>query len=435
MGKARPALAALFLLVLQACSAAGQPAPRGGDDDDGSTGGVDDEESGRRTPTSPGDTDDPSRPPTTDDRIACAGGPIPAIDTSTLDPFFTEQMAAAKVPGLAVAVVGGGRIKWAKGYGFANVAEKKPVTTDTLFMLASVSKSVTAAALMQLIEDPARGLSLDQDIAAKLPFSVRNPRFATTPITYRMLLTHTASLIDSNYYWSIAAPDPLTQGDHPTSLLDFEKTYVMRNDSWSQSRPGTTYSYSNTGAALIGLLVERISGKNLQDYTKASIFDRIGMKESSWFLRGLDPSHIAMPYDGTPLAPQGHYGYPDYPAGQLRTSVTQLARFLLVLAGKGQCGVRLLKESTVAEMGKAQIPAIEPGQGLVLYRDTKGGTTALGHNGGDVGVSTDMFFDPATGNGYVLLSNGSTNTTGTTAAQNAMAAMNDELMQLAKSLP
>jgi CubicO group peptidase (beta-lactamase class C family) len=433
MGKARTALAALFLLALQACSAVSQTAPRGGDDDEnGTTGGAAEEQTSGRTP--PGESDDPSRPPSTDDAVACAGGPIPAIDTSALDPFFTQQMATAKVPGLAVAVVGGGKIKWAKGYGFANVGEKKPVTTDTLFMLASVSKSVTATALMQLIEDPARGLSLDQDINAKLPFSVRNPRFAMTPITYRMLLTHTASLIDSNYYWSIAEPTPLTQGDYPTSLLDFEKTYVVRNDSWSPSRPGTTYSYSNTGAALIGLLVERISGKNLQDHTKAAIFDRIGMKESSWFLRGLDPSHVAMPYDGTPLAPQGHYGYPDYPAGQLRTSVTQLARFLLVLAGKGQCGVRLLKESTVAEMGKAQIPAIEPGQGLILYSDTKGGTKALGHNGGDVGVSTDMFFDPASGNGYVLLSNGSTNTSGTATARNAMAAMNDKLMQLARSL-
>lgn len=426
--------AAVFLLFLQACSAVSQAPAREEDPENG--GDVDSEDSDSTSRPRPAPGDDETNPPTTpDSTAACAGGPLPNVDTSALDPFFTQQMAAAKVPGLAVAVVGGGKIKWAKGYGYANVAEKKAVTPDTLFMLASVSKSVTAAALMQLIEDPAKGLSLDQDINGKLPFSVRSTRFPTTPITYRMLLTHTASLIDSNYYWSIAMPEPLTQGDHPTSLLDFEKTYVARNDSWSQSRPGTTYAYSNTGAALIGLLVERISGKNLQDYTKANIFDPIGMKESSWFLKGLDASHIAIPYDGNPLAPQSHYGYPDYPAGQLRTSAKQLARFLLVFAQKGQCGVRLLKEATVAEIGKPQIPAIEPGQGLIWYFDTKGGTQALGHNGGDVGVSTDMFFDPSTGNGYLLLSNGSTNTSGTQAAQNAMAAMNDKLMQLAKTLP
>lgn len=430
---ARVGIGAILLVVLQACGAP-SVAKQDAKDRTG-TGGdeVDDRGGDRDTPSD--DSEAPSSPAGPGTGAGCADGPLPTVDTTAIDPFFTQHMKTANVPGAAVAVIGGGRIKWAKGYGYANVAEKKPVTTDTLFMLASVSKAVTAAALMQLVEDKSRGLTLDQDINAKLPFTVRSPRFPSTPITYRMLLTHTASLIDSNTYWSIAMPTPLTQGDHPTPLLDFEKSYVVRNDSWSQARPGTAYSYSNTGAALIGLLVERISGKNLQDYTKANVFDRLGMKESSWFLRGLDASHIAVPYDGAPLAPQGHYGYPDYPAGQLRTSVTQLSRFLLAFAQKGKCGTRILEEATVAEIGKPQIPSIEPSQGLVWYVDNKGGRNALGHNGGDVGVSTDMFFDPATGNGYVLLANGSTNTSGSATAQNAMKAMNDELMQLSTTLP
>ncbi len=89
-------------------------------------------------------------------------------------------------------------------------------------------------------------------------------------------------------------------------------------------------------------------------------------------------------------------------------------------------------------MRKVQVPAIDQSQALLWYYDTKGGTQVLGHNGGDKGVSTDMFFDPATGSGYVLLSNGSTNTTGTTAAQGAMDAMNAmdaKLLELSKTLP
>jgi CubicO group peptidase (beta-lactamase class C family) len=366
---------------------------------------------------------------------SCAPGPAGIVDTSALDPFFTAQMQAAKVPGLSVAVVGGGRIKWAKGYGLADIAQNKPVTTDTVFMLASVSKTVTAVALMQLVEDPARGLSLDQDIDGKLPFTVRNPRFPSMPITYRMLLTHTSSLIDSDAYWALAEPDPLPQGDSPIPLLGFDRSYVAKADSWSTSAPGTAFSYSNTGASITGLLVETISGMNLQAYAKAHVFEPLGMNESSFFLRDLDVSHIAMPYDGTPPVAQGHYGYPDYPDGQMRTSAPQLARFLLMFAQKGQCGQRLLKEATVATMETVQLPAVDPGQGIIWYYDTKAGTRVLGHRGGDKGVSTDMFFDPASGSGYVLLSNGSTNTSGTPAEQAAMDAMNEKLLALSKTLP
>ena len=428
---ARVASAAILLsLALAACSSAPTALPHAG-------------AKSNRTPTTgdapSGASADPGAaaagPAASPSAASCAADPVPAIDTSSLDPFFTAQMQAAKVPGLSVAVVGGGRIKWAKGYGLADIAQNKPVTTDTVFMLASVSKTVTAVALMQLIEDPARGLSLDQDINGKLPFSVRNPRFPSTPITYRMLLTHTSSLIDSDAYWTIAEPDPLPQGDSPIALLGFDRDYVARSDSWSTSAPGTAYSYSNTGASITGLLVETISGMNLQVYAKAHVFDPLGMKESSFFLRDLDVTHIAMPYDGTPPVAQGHYGYPDYPDGQLRTSAPQLARFLLMFAQKGQCGQRLLKEATVTAMETVQLPAVDPLQGLIWYYDTKAGTNVLGHRGGDKGVSTDMFFDPSTGSGYVLLSNGSTNTSGTPTEQAAMDAMNEKLLELAKTLP
>src|SRR5262249_19530269 len=104
---------------------------------------------------------------------ACGEESTSPVDTGGLDPFFTAKMKAAGAPGLAVAAIGGGKIKWIKGYGLANIEENRPVTKDTLFMLASVSKSITAVALMSLIQDPSRGLSLDQDVDDKLPFKVR----------------------------------------------------------------------------------------------------------------------------------------------------------------------------------------------------------------------------------------------------------------------
>jgi hypothetical protein len=171
----------------------------------------------------------------------------------------------------------------------------------------------------------------------------------------------------------------------------------------------------------------------LQDYSKAAIFDRIGMTESSWFLRGLDPSHIAMPYDSS-LHPIGHYGYPNYPAGQLRTSAPQLARFLLMFAQNGQCGQRVLQERTVKEMSTRQFADVETDQGLIWFYESRGATTVLGHNGEDQGMSTDMYFDPTTGNGYVLLANAAVRSDKNVAQEAAFAAMGDKLMELANTL-
>jgi CubicO group peptidase (beta-lactamase class C family) len=352
------------------------------------------------------------------------------VDTTDLDPFFAEKMAATGAPGMAVVVVGGGKIKWKKGYGLANVEEQRPVTPDTLFMLASISKTVTAVSLMSLLEDGSRGITLDSDVNEKLPFSVRNPQFEDTAITYRMLLTHSSSLIDSDAYNS----NPELPGDSAIPLLQFERDYVAQDDSWSEDAPGTAYSYSNTGASLAGLLAEQISGKDLQTYAKAAIFDKLGMPESSYFLKGLDQSHIAMPYSHG--EPQGFFGYPDYPDGQLRTSATQLAHFLLMLIGKGECGgQRVLAAETIAEMEKPQIPDVDPTQGLILFTEDVGGTTVMGHDGADMGVSTDMFFDPSTGNGYIVLTNGSANYDGSDDERAALTAINEKLLELARTLP
>jgi CubicO group peptidase (beta-lactamase class C family) len=382
--------------------------------------------------TAPPDTSATAEP--TAPVTVCGGQPDTTLDTTSLDGILTTNMKAAGFPGMSVALIGDGKVKWAKGYGFA-VEEERRATPDTLFMLASISKAVTAVALMQLMEDPSRGLSLDQDIDDHLAFPVRNPNFPDTPITYRMLLTHTSGLIDSqNGYWDIEEPTPLNPGDSPIPLGDFLRGYVARPDSWANTEPGGKYAYANTGASLLGLIVETLTSSNLQDYSKKNIFDRIGMNESSFFLRGLDLTHVAMPYD-TALKPIGQYGYPNYPAGQLRTSATQLARFLLMFAGNGSCdGQQLLKDSTIADMKALQFPDVVTDQGLIWFYDKRGGKRVFGHNGDDAGVSTDMFYDPQTGKGYVLLANGSARLDNDAAKQKAMTNISDQLMKLTDTL-
>jgi CubicO group peptidase (beta-lactamase class C family) len=390
---------AVAWLALAACSAGG----RGADDGApaGDTGRAHDAGGGAAARDGAEPASDGGAPATSPDGADDYDGAF--VDTKEVDDYLTAQMHAALATGIAVAIVKGGHVGWAKGYGLADISSGRPATPDTLFELASVSKTVVSVALMHLFEDPARGVSLDDDVNAKLPFRVQNPRFPGTAITYRMLLTHTSSLVDG------AILDvPPTQGDAPTSLRDWLADAVGRDDAWSSSAPNTTYAYSNTAVSLAGYLVEVISGKNLQDYSATEIFAPLGMTETSFFLRGLDPTHIAQPYEfvNNAFQAQGLYGFPDYPDGQLRTSARQLARFLVMFEQHGALGgTRILSAATVDEMRRLQLPSVAADQGLVWYYGYDGPTRILGHNGAYLGISTDMWFDPATGAGYVLLTN------------------------------
>jgi CubicO group peptidase (beta-lactamase class C family) len=337
---------------------------------------------------------------------------------------------------MAIALVKNGRVGWSKGFGLADIDAKRPVTPDTLFMLASVSKTITSVALMHLFEDPALHVSLDEDVNGRLPFPVRNPSFPDKPITLRMLLTHTSSF---DGVLGLENVENTVDGDPTISLHDYVAAAVAKSASWSSAEPGTAYSYSNIAITLVGYLVEAISGISLEAYCHEAIFKPLQMNETSWFLRGLDQTHIAMPYEFTQglFQPQGQYGVPFYPATELRTSVTQLARFLMMFAGRGQYqGARVLQAATIDEMSRAQIPAIDPNQGLVWFREPLGNVTVLGHSGGYFGVGTEMWFDSTTGSGYVLLSNGGDMLTGYSDAvvNDAWAALNKKLITLAESL-
>ncbi len=367
--------------------------------------------------------------PATDNGFRGASGKWINVD----DSFFLDRLNTARAPGAAVALVKDARVVWSKGYGYADATARRAATPDTRFMLASISKTVVAVALMQLLERDPRGLSvLGADVQFGLPFSFRNPAYPNVPITFRMLMTHRWSMVDGPFFENFT----FVQGDSPVPLASFLGDYGPDAGNWSKAAPGTESSYSNAGATMLGYLVERLSGMNLQEYCTSFVFGPLGMKESSWFLAGLDPNHIAMPYEferGV-FNPQGLYGFPDYPDGQLRTSAVQLARFLMMFSGDGALnGARLLQPATVAEMKRPQVAPPNDHQGLVFYGIDVGPVRLLGHNGSYDGVSTDMWFDPATRSGYILLTNGGAYLHGTTAENDAMIEINDKLLELALS--
>ncbi len=354
-----------------------------------------------------------------------------------LHEFITERLQMAHIPGMSAAIVKDGEILWTGAYGWSLINGSE-ATNDTLFQLASVSKTMIAIAVMQLWEDGL--IDLDADINQYLPFNVVNPLASNIPITPRMLLTHTSSIrdswqiMDSLYVWGI---------DSPVSLEQFMEDYLTRrgnfynpDTNFYNDKPGTTYHYSNIGSTLAAYLVELITEIPFDRYCDLFIFSPLGMSETSWRLANVDLTRLAMPYKyqrgffqdypvtlfkypeysgNSPdfaifhngYTPYGFYTYPDYPDGLLKTTAPQLARFLAMFMQQGELnGIKILQKETVEEICRIQNPDIDPCQGLIWHYKKLSDWALLGHSGGDLGVATKMFFRPDDGIGVILLMNG-----------------------------
>ena len=138
-----------------------------------------------------------------------------------LDRFILEGMKKAKVPGLAATVVKEGKVLWTGAYGWANLEQKIPVPNETLFQIASVSKPVTACAMMQLVEQGK--LTLDADINEAPPFPVRNPKHPKVPITLNHLLPHTSRIRDN---WNLLEDTWVKTDDFPKPLGESLAAYL-----------------------------------------------------------------------------------------------------------------------------------------------------------------------------------------------------------------
>lgn len=334
--------------------------------------------------------------------------------SSAVDNYILDEMNAENAPGMATLIVKDGEIVWVNAYGLADVGANVPVTDSTVFMLASISKVFTGTALMHLFENGQ--MDLDEDINNYLPFDIDVPGFESDSITFRQLMTHTASIADG------AAMDGYySNGDPTITLPDVIERYFSTsgadynaNQNFSTDVPGTAYEYSNMGTALAGYMVEAVSGTDFSEYCNTHIFDKLCMNNTSWYLAQFDTNDVARPYQwiGGQYEPYAHYGFADYPDGQLRSNILDLANFLIAVMQDGSFnGQQLLSGASINEMLTPQIPSLDATQGLNWYQEeiylTGGGTVQVwGHNGGESGVSTDMYINPNNNIGVAVLSNG-----------------------------
>ncbi|MFZ6029001.1 MAG: serine hydrolase domain-containing protein [Chloroflexota bacterium] len=335
--------------------------------------------------------------------------PIPA----DFDAAVRQQMEAAKLPGVALGVIEDNQLVFAKGYGEANIAEGRPVTPVTTFQIASVSKLVTGAALMRLYDQGKFGL--DDDIDAYLPFSVRNPRYPAIPITFRMLLAHTSSIADgpsynATYTLGKSEDSPIALGEYLLEYFTPAGKYYDIRKNFTRNQPGSAYEYSNTGFALVGYLIEQITGMPFDRFCEQEVFTPLGMASTHWLYRDVDEAHWAMPYRYDVLQrgylPLGAYSFATYPDGALKTSINDFARFLIPFTngGKTAGGEIFLQAATVAEMLRVQYPQSGEMTGLAWHVDVEG--VQFQHTGSDPGITTMVVLKPAERLALITFTNG-----------------------------
>ena len=340
------------------------------------------------------------------------------LDSTQLESIINARMAIYHIPGLsALITTKEDGIIWKQNYGSANIALNQPVEDSTMFLIASVSKTVVATAIMQFWE--ADSFDLDDNINDYLDsFQVHIPSYPNDTITFRMIMNHTSSIKD-NWSWL----DLLTIcGDSPVPLDAFlinyftpGGTYYNQYSNFRNSPPGTVYEYSNVAICLLAYIVERFSGIPFDQYCQENIFNPLDMHRTSWFLDGLDTTAIATPYlwSGNQYIPYCHYGSPDYPDGQLRTTKIDLEHFMAAYMNWGIFNsARILDSATVdlilSDHLGYPIPVYGDIQGLVWYKSAElNNRWPWGHHGGWLGCRTAMFFQQDEQWGIILFMNSS----------------------------
>lgn len=318
---------------------------------------------------------------------AADGGPL---YETFVDSLFADFNAPAS-PGAAVLVAVDGKVLVSKGYGFADLESRTPVTPHTNFRLASVTKQFTAMATMLLVQE--KKLRLDETLTDIFPdFPAYGKR-----VTVRHLLTHTGGLHDYEDF----VPD-----SQATQVLDADVLRQMMKLDSTDFAPGSRFSYSNTGYAMLAMIVEKRSGVRFADFLKTRIFDRVGM-----------PWTLAREEGRTPVQRRA-YGYSRRDGAWLRTdqsstsavlgdggiysSVSELYRWSNALETR-----ELLGDSLRAMIFRRGVHADTLGSdyGFGWYLENRHGLSRTRHTGSSIGFRNAIIRYPSIRATIIVLTN------------------------------
>jgi CubicO group peptidase (beta-lactamase class C family) len=299
-----------------------------------------------------------------------------------LDGLMPAQLEREDIAGVVVAVVKGGKVVLEKGYGFADVAKRRPVSAeDTLFRPGSTSKLFTWTSVMQQVEKGK--LELDRDVNDYLDFKIP-PAFGK-PITLRNIMTHTSGFEESGK--ELFVPDAA----HIRPLGEYLRTHIPARIF----PPGTTPAYSNYATAIAGYIVERVSGKPFEQYVADNIFKPLGMNRTT-FVQPLPETLQPLMSSGYLRASQDAKPFEfvqGFPAGSVSTTAADMCRFMEAQLDDGRFGsVKILRPETAKLMHSRQFAA-DPrlnGMALGFYEESRNGRRIIGHGGDTVYFHSDL---------------------------------------------
>ncbi len=312
---------------------------------------------------------------------------------------LAERMRFYRVPGVSVAVVSGGKIDWARGFGVKDVSTNEPITTETLFQAGSISKPVAALAALRLVQDGR--LSLDEDVNARLAsWKLPENKFTKEKkVTLRRLLTHSAGLTVHGF------PGYADGAQVPTFLqvLNGEKpanTAAIRVDTV----PGTVWRYSGGGYTIMQQMLIDVANKPFPDILNELVLEPAGMKQST-YEQPLPPARAkdaATAHKGGQPVKGRFHTYPEMAAAGLWTTPTDLALLTVELqnslAGKSN---RIISKEMAAQMMSRQFGE----WGLGPSVEVRGEAIEFSHGGVDEGFEA-FWAGLSDGRGVVVMTNG-----------------------------
>lgn len=316
-----------------------------------------------------------------------------------------------KAVGVAYVVVKDGKVIMKDALGKSSIENNTPLDVDRhLFRIASISKSFTSTAIMQLVEKGK--ISLDDDFGDLVGFPIRNPNFPDKKITLRMVLSHTSSINDVNGYFELDVINP------------------AKNPNWQKSynsyEPGTDYQYCNLNFNMAGAVLERLTNVRFDTYIRQQILNPLGL-QAGHCVDSLDQTRFASLYAydskkdafvGQPLAyhprreeisnyVMGESTPIFSPTGGLKISAPDLAQYMMMHMNYGKLGkVKILGKKASKTMQKKV--SEKEGYGLALLETNKliEGQHLVGHTGSAYGLYSSMFFNPKEKYGFVVITNG-----------------------------
>ena len=319
---------------------------------------------------------------------------------AAIDAFVEGEMSAQRIPGLSLGIVREGQNVHLQGFGEADESGRD-VTPQTPFIIGSLSKSFTAMAIMQLVE--AGQVDLDAPVQEYLPWFRVADAAASARITVRQLLNQTSGI------------SPRTgktfQGNGDVSDQALERA-VRKLSTAELSEPvGSTFQYSTVNYAVLGLIVQEVSGETYEEYVQQQIFTPLGMQHSFTSEADAEPQGLATGHNywfGRPAAADVAYNRGILPAGYLISSAEDMTHYLIAQLHDGSFeGTDLLSPAGTAQMHRAAVPtlAADTSYGMGWFVGPVNDLPAVFHQGETFTYHANIVLLPETDEGVVILMN------------------------------